>query len=140
MHAVEIVERKPTVPEFAHLTTAVGWRPRDVGAITAALEGSLYAVCAEVDRIVVGMGRVIGDGGLHYYLTDVAVHPAHQRRGVGSKIVEALTRFVERVPFKNTWIGVFAVEGTVAFYARYGYKAQAPTGPAMYRWLNRSDA
>jgi GNAT superfamily N-acetyltransferase len=77
MHAVEIVERKPTVPEFAHLT--------------------------------------------------------HQRRGVGSKIVEALTRFVESVPFKNTWIGVFAVEGTVEFYARYGYKAQAPTGPAMYR-------
>jgi hypothetical protein len=51
-----------------------------------------------------------------------------------------LTRFVESVPFKNTWIGVFAVEGTVELYARYGYKAQAPAGPAMYRWLNRSDA
>ncbi len=63
-----------------------------------------------------------------------------RRDGIGSRIVQSLTRFVEAVPFKNTWIGVFAVEGTVEFYARYGYRAQAPTGPAMYRWLNRSDA
>ena len=140
MHSIQIVERRPTAQEFAQLSAAVGWKSRDEKAVARALEGSLYAVCAEVDRVVVGMGRIIGDGGLHYYLSDVAVHPAHQRRGIGSRIVQSLTRFVETVPFKNTWIGVFAVEGTVEFYARYGYRAQAPTGPAMYRWLNKTDA
>jgi GNAT superfamily N-acetyltransferase len=139
VHGVQIVERRPTVTEFVQLTAAVGWKPRDEKAVARALDGSLYAVRAELDGVVVGMGRVIGDGGLHYYLTDVAVHPAHQRRGVGSLIVQSLTRVVEAVPFKNTWIGVFAVEGTVEFYARYGYRAQAPSGPAMCRWLNRSD-
>lgn len=84
------------------------------------------------------MGRVIGDGGLHYYLTDIVVDPAHQRRGIGSRIVEALTEHVERVPFKNTWVGVFPMEGTAGFYARFGYKAQGPSGPAMSRWLNRT--
>ena len=107
MHSIQIVERRPTVQEFAQLTAAVGWKPRDAGAVAMALDGSLYAVCAEVDGVVVGMGRIIGDGGLHYYLTDVAVDPAHQRRGIGSRIVQSLTRFVEAVPFKNTWIGVF---------------------------------
>jgi hypothetical protein len=47
---------------------------------------------------------------------------------------------VEHVPFKNTWVGLFPVEGTAEFYARFGYKAQRPSRPAMFRWLNKSDA
>jgi GNAT superfamily N-acetyltransferase len=137
--SIELVERRPTVSEYSRLIAAVGWKPRDASAVAAALDGSIFSVCAESDHELIGMGRVIGDGGLHYYLTDVVVDPSHQRRGVGSRIVRALTTFVEGVPFENTWVGVFAVEGTAGFYARFGYKAQQPTGPAMYRWLNRSD-
>ena len=62
----------------------------------------------------------------------------HQRRGIGIRIVQALTEHVEGVPFKNTWVGIFAVEGTAEFYARFGYKAQRPSGPAMSRSLNPS--
>jgi len=109
-------------------------------AIRAALDRSDYAVCVEIDGHSVGIGRVIGDGGLHYYLTDIVVMPQHQRRGIGSRIVGALTRFVESVPFENTWLGVFAADGTAEFYARFGYRAQRATGPAMFRWLNPSDA
>ena len=135
-----MVERCPSVDEYSRLIEAVGWKPRDILAVRSALDRSDYSVCAEVEGNAVGMGRVIGDGGLHYYLTDVVVVPAHQRRGIGSQIVGALTRFVEKVPFKNTWVGVFAVDGTAEFYARFGYRAQRATGPAMFRWLNRADA
>jgi GNAT superfamily N-acetyltransferase len=56
------------------------------------------------------------------------VVPAHQHRGLGSRIVAALTAYVESVPFTNTWGGLFPVEGTAQFYARFGYKAQRPSG------------
>jgi GNAT superfamily N-acetyltransferase len=72
------------------------------------------------------------------YLSDIVVDPAHQRRGIGTQIVGSLNTFLEQIPFKNTWVGVFAVEGTVEFYARLGFKAQGARGPAMCRWLNRS--
>lgn len=136
---VDLIERCPTVAEYESLIARVGWKPRDSSAISIALSASLFSVCAEAGDAIVGMGRVIGDGGLHYYLTDIVVDPAYQRRGVGTRIVQALTTFVESVPFKNTWVGVFAVEGSADFYARFGYKAQRPTGPAMFRWLNRRD-
>jgi GNAT superfamily N-acetyltransferase len=135
---VELVERRPSVEEYCRLIAAVGWRPRDLEAVSRALAGSLFSVCAEVSGVLVGMGRVIGDGGLHYYLTDIVVDPAYQRRGIGARIVGALMVHVERVPYKNTWVGVFAVEGTAEFYARFGYKAQGPSGPAMSRWLNKT--
>jgi hypothetical protein len=38
----------------------------------------------------------------------------------------------------GTLVSIVPVEGTADFCARFGYKAQRPTGPAMYRWLNRS--
>ncbi len=138
--SVNLVERRPTVEEYGELIAAVGWKRRDTSAVAAALAGSLFSVCAEVDSGIVGMGRVIGDGGLHYYLTDIVVHRTYQRRGIGSRIVSALNGYLEAVPFENTWVGVFAVDGTVPFYTRLGYSAQRPTGPAMYRWLNKSEA
>jgi ribosomal protein S18 acetylase RimI-like enzyme len=136
MAPVELVERRPTVEEYRRLIAAVGWKPRDPAAIARALDGSIFAFCAEAAGALVGMGRIIGDGGLHYYLTDIVVDPAHQRRGIGARLVRALTERMEGVPYANTWVGLFAVEGTADFYARLGYKAQRPTGPAMYRWLN----
>ena len=140
MTTVELVERRPTVDEYVRLIAAVQWKPRDPEAIARALAGSIFAFCAAVDGRPVGMGRVIGDGGLHYYLTEIVVDPAFQRRGVGGRIVRALTERVEGVPYRNTWVGLFADEGTAEFYAQFGYKAQRPTGPAMYRWLNRPEA
>ena len=85
--SVELVERRPTVDEYRRLISAVGWKPRDTEAISRALASSQFAVCAETGREVVGMGRVIGDGGLHYDVTDIVVVPAFQRRGLGSRIV-----------------------------------------------------
>ena len=70
-----IVERTPTVAEYLSLIESVGFRPRDPDAVAIALGNSAFSVCAITASIIVGCGRVIGDGGLHYYLTDVIVRP-----------------------------------------------------------------
>ena len=137
---VSLVERVPSIAEYIELIESVGFRRRDSRAIEIALRNSLYSVCAMADSFLVGCGRVIGDGGLHLYLTDVIVRPAYQRQGTGTRIVASLTRFVESVPYENTVVGVFPLSGLTEFYARHGYKAQGPKEPAMLRWINRSDA
>jgi len=39
---------------------------------------------------VVGMGRVIGDGGWYFHVVDMATLPAHQRQGIGRAVLEHL--------------------------------------------------
>src|SRR2546422_8091161 len=101
MASVQLVERRPSVEEYCRLISAVGWKPRDAEAISRALAASLFAICAETNGEVIGMGRVIGGGGLHYYLNDVVVVSPPQHPRIGPQIVPALTKYVEIIPFQN---------------------------------------
>jgi len=118
------------------LIAAVGFRPRQREAIALALRHSWFSVCAEAAGEAIGMGRVIGDGGLHLYLTDVIVHPASQRRGVGTAIVGALTAWVDAAPFPNTVVGLISTPGLVRFCQRHGYTPQPSDSPPMMTWVN----
>lgn len=135
-----IVEQTPSAEDYARIIAAVGWRPRQADAIETALRNSHYSVCAVSEGAVVGFGRVIGDGGLHLYLTDVIVHPEFQRRGIGTAIVAALTRWVEEFPFPNTVVAVLPTKGMASFYERHGFKAHSVHSPQMSRWINPQEA
>lgn len=134
---MEIVERIPTVEEYQYLIASVGFKQRDPEAISLALENSYYAVCAFVGDELIGIGRIIGDGGLHYYLTDVIVHMDYQGKGYGTRIVKQLMTYFDRIHFRNTVIGVMPTRGLRKFYERFGFKAQRAHSPAMILWINQ---
>jgi len=137
---VNIIERRPTVAEFAAVTAAVGFRPHPPEAIAAGLANSLFVVCAVAEERVIGIGRVVGDGALHFYLTGVMVIPEYQRQGVGSRIVEALLACVKRVTHANILVEALPLPGLDVFYSRFGFKAPRQYAPGMHLWLNEPAA
>ena len=71
-----------------------------------------------------GIGRIIGDGGLFFRV--VAVFPEHQKKGLGAKIMEALTSWLgERAP-SGAYVQLIAGEGTSTFYEKYGFRVRTP--------------
>ena len=88
-----LVERLPSAAEYNRLRTLVGWGPYQENVIEKSLPHSLYCLCALQGKQLVGMARVIGDAGLVYYIQDVIVAPDHQRRGIGTRLMDkAITR------------------------------------------------
>jgi GNAT superfamily N-acetyltransferase len=85
---------------------------------------------------VVGVGRIVGDGGLHFYLTGIMVAPDFQRRGIGTRIVEALLSRAKEVPYANTLVEALPLPGLESFYARFGFKSCRQYAPGMHLWLN----
>jgi len=149
MAPVDLIQREPTLAEYISLVASVGFRQRDVRAIRIALAHSLFSVCAEKSSDgtdagrslqTVGMGRVIGDGGLHLYLTDIVVHPDHQRQGIGGRIVTALNEWIDALPYANTVVGIIPTKGSASLYMRHGYTPQKPDSPALYRWVNPAES
>ena len=131
-----LIEKLPSVADYLRMIESVGFKRRDPEAVERALARSDHGICAVVDGEVVGFARITGDGGLHYYITDVIVHRDYQRRGIGTAIVARLMEYFDGIPYENTVIGVFPVKGLADFYARHGFVAQKAHSPAMLKWIN----
>jgi GNAT superfamily N-acetyltransferase len=100
--AIAVVHKKPSVAEFESVVASVGFREHDHAAVEVALANTLFCVCAVEEQQVVSIGRVVGDGAISFLLTGVMVRPSHQRRGIGTLIVQALGNAVEGLGYKNT--------------------------------------
>ncbi|MGD2041175.1 MAG: GNAT family N-acetyltransferase [Anaerolineae bacterium] len=122
--AYRIVERVPTLHEYRDLCMAVGWKGvMNFEAAKTALPNSLYGVVAMQGTRAIGMGRVVGDGAIFFYVQDVAVHPEHQGQGVGKRLLEQLVRYLKDVAPEKAFIGLFAARGTNPFYEQFGFRA-----------------
>ena len=92
---------------------------RDPEAVMRCLLGSNLVVTAWDGERLVGTTRVTTDGVYYATLWDVIVHPDHQRRGIGTALVErAVAPFVGR---GFSYIALFSVAGGEGFYERLGF-------------------
>lgn len=132
MSEIELRESVPSAEQYRALRRAVGWRDLAPADADVALRNSLFAVCALHGGNVVGCGRVIGDGGMYFYVQDVIVLPAFQRRGIGARIMAAIEAYMHsRVPATG-FVGLMAARGSVPFYRSRGYVERPSDTPGMY--------
>ncbi|GAA0226911.1 GNAT family N-acetyltransferase [Haladaptatus pallidirubidus] len=127
----EVRDELPTVEEFIALREAADMAPRSMEAVERGLPNSVFGVTV-VDESgeVVGMARIIGDGGSVYQIGDMAVHPDHQRQGLGSKMMERLMTYLEANAPEGAYVNLMAdVEG---FYEQFGFEYTAPASRGMY--------
>lgn len=126
-------ERLPTVEEFLALRESAGMTARSREAVERGLPNSVYSVVIvhEPSDETVGMGRIVGDDGAVYHISDMAIHPDHQRRGVGTRVMEALEEYVEETAPPTAYVNMMAdVDG---FYEQFGYEETRPASKGMYR-------
>jgi GNAT superfamily N-acetyltransferase len=118
---MQISEQLPTPAEYNLLRKAVGWGEYTEDVITRSLPNTIYCLCAyEADRII-GMARIIGDGGMVYYIQDVIVLPEYQRQGIGTQMMDKIMAYIHEHASNNTIIGLMSAVGKEQFYEKYGF-------------------
>jgi GNAT superfamily N-acetyltransferase len=131
---VEIIDGTPSPEEYASFRAHVRWPAVDPSQLAGALQASLASVLArDVDGTLVGMGRVVGDGGVYLYLQDVIVLERWRNNGIGTRITEALLDHVRELGGPGTFVGLMAAVGAGPFYERFGFQARGEDRPGM--WL-----
>jgi GNAT superfamily N-acetyltransferase len=136
---VRLVERTPTIEEYETLLRAVGWaRNMNLEAARTALQNTLFAVVAVEGDRPVGMARVVGDGGIFFYVQDVVVHPDRQRQGIGTALMEAVMGYFRRATPPRSSIGLFTGRLLAGFYERHGFEGPDTAPYGMYQ--TKSDA
>ncbi|MEW5913412.1 MAG: GNAT family N-acetyltransferase [Thermodesulfobacteriota bacterium] len=130
---MKIEYRPPTPEEYRSLREAVGWRPVEQALVERALRRALFSVVVIQDGRVVGTGRVVGDGGLYYYLQDVMVLPSCQGQGIGKEIISHLLTYIQENAPKGAFVGLMAAKGLQAYYEGFGFQARPADAPGMFQ-------
>jgi GNAT superfamily N-acetyltransferase len=121
------------VDEYLALREAVGWGRPDEQMTARGLANALFTVCLLHQEQVIGCGRVIGDGGLYFYLQDIIVLPAFQGKGLGKRLMLAILAYLEKQAPPEAFVGLMAAKDVSPFYAQFGFVARPPDRPGMFR-------
>ena len=105
----------------------------EINTLTADLFLQLFAS--------VGMVRLLGDGGMSFYLKDFAVIPACQHQGVGHRLLTQAQDYVLR-QLEPGWavsLELFSTRVAAAFYEKNGFEPRpcAWDGPGMMKMLRK---
>ncbi len=129
--------RKLTVSEYQTLRQTTGWDMLDDKVVKMALENDLFSLIVVDGNTPIGMGRVIGDGGIYFYIQDIIVHPKYQKAGIGKLIMQHIETFLKESAPHNAFIGLMAAAGVQEFYHSFGYKVRPENGPGMFKRMSK---
>ena len=123
----------PPTADYLRLRRDSGLSPKREDQAVAALAGTWFrchVVHLPTDAVV-GMGRIIGDGGWYFHIADMAVDPQHQRRGIGDEVLTALLARIRESAPEGPWITLLADEPGRRLYERHGFRPTAPGSIGM---------
>jgi len=127
----DLDERPPSVEEYVRLRREAGLSGKTPEAARVGLANTWFGVTVRHGGEAVGMGRVIGDGGCFFEVVDIAVQPAHQRRGLGKRIMGALMNHLRAHAPASAHVMLLADGPAHRLYEQFGFRATAPESIGM---------
>ena len=126
-----LAERFPGIDDYRRLRSVAGLSPKSAEAAVRGLANTLYGVSVLDGERVIGMGRIIGDGGCFFVVVDIAVQPEYQKRGLGKRIMEALDAWLRANAPVSSNVSLFADGEARHLYAKYGFVEAGPVSVGM---------
>ncbi|WP_215114776.1 GNAT family N-acetyltransferase [Exiguobacterium sp. s70] len=135
VNEVEVRIETPTPEEHQRLRVIAGMPKRSDSGTVKGLANTLYGVCLYKDDHMVGMGRVVGDGGMVFHLVDIVVDPDCQGLGLGKLIVEQLMDWILHEADETAIISLIADIPADGLYRQFGFDYSRPESVGMeYQW------
>lgn len=124
---------------FLDLYMSVGWEPPCIEQIRTALKNTIATFTCYDGNCPVGMARVIGDGGMSFYIKDFAVVPSYQGKGAGKCLMTALECYVKECKPLDLAVSLELISSkeAVGFYKKYGFEERPCSwdGPGMFKMV-----
>jgi len=122
----------PEAGPYWELFCSTGWKSSSwlsAERLHRALQGSWHIVCAYDEERLVASGRIISDGVMHAFFTEIIVLPEYQGRGLGSTILNMLVVRCKECDIRE--IQLFCAPGKTGFYHQHDFVERPPDAPGM---------
>lgn len=114
--------------EILELYASVGWTAytNHPDVLRKGFENSTLTLAAYDGEQLMGIIRAVGDGYTIVFVQDILVFPEHQRKGVGSALLQAVLDKYGHV--RQIELATDNSEKTVAFYRSMGFQEMSEIG------------
>ena len=133
---MEIKYIAPTAEEYIELRIKTNMGIKNPLKAEIALTNSLFIVALWNKDTLVGFGRVVGDEGITYVVSDIMVDPDYQRRGYGKIIMSEIDKYLKQNTDKYAYICLIANKPADKLYRKFGFEDVEPKSSGMKRkWI-----
>ena len=129
---MEVVEDNIPIEVYQKMRIDCGLSAKTSEACAIGLNNSLYSLMIQEEGKVIGMGRVIGDGGCFCQVVDICVIPEKQGNGIGKIIMESILNFIKTKLPKSCYTSLIADGDASYLYEKFGFKDTFPESKGMY--------
>ncbi|MBY0756949.1 GNAT family N-acetyltransferase [Clostridium sardiniense] len=121
MENIKVIHKFPRPTQYNELRKSVGWNPLQTSKVKLGLENSTYCICIEKEDILIGFGRIVGDGATIFYIQDLMINPLYQKQNIGTLIMNKLMDYINNHCDDNSFIGLIALNESDKFYKQFGF-------------------
>lgn len=123
------------VSDYQEMRAAVGWEGITTIQAQKGIDNSYAVVSCKCNDRIVGVARVLWDGGYTAFIVDVMVKPEWQKKSIGTQMLQRLINKLDEAlqTGEKMMINLYSSKGKEAFYEKNGFSA----GSGMVKWIKK---
>lgn len=130
---MDIRHNAPSAVDYISLRLKTGMGSKDVSKTEIALKNSLFIVTLLKEDKLIGFGRVVGDEGITYVVSDIMVDPDYQKQGLGKIIMKEIDEYLEKNTDEYAYVCLIANKPADKLYSQFGFEYVDPKSCGMKR-------
>ena len=120
--SIQLVFKAPVAQDYVGLRLRSGMGNKDLKRSQMALSNSLFTVSLYDKEKLIGFGRVVGDCGITYVVTDIMVDKEYQRKGYAEQIMTAIDGYFEENTHEDSYICLIANHPADLLYHKHQFE------------------
>ena len=133
---MDIRYNAPSAMEYVSLRLKTGMGTKNLSKTEIALKNSLFIVSLWNEDKLIGFGRVIGDQGITYVVSDIMVEPDYQCKGLGKIIMKEINSYLEQNTDQYAYVCLIANKPADRLYSQFGFEYVESNSCGMKRKQN----
>lgn len=123
----------PSGEEYISLRIASGMGKKNLANSEKALQNSLFTIGIREGGKLIAFGRVVGDGGITYVVSDIMVDAKFQGRGLGKMIMKEIDSYLEKTNDEDSYTILIANKPADKLYSKFSFGYVEPHACGMKR-------
>lgn len=118
---MDLIYEKPKAEDYIDLRMRSGMGDKDLVRSQKAIENSLFTVSIYAQEQLIAFGRIVGDEGITYVVSDIMVDEKYWRRGLANKIMQAIDTYLKENTFEDSYVCLIANKPADVLYHKYNF-------------------